>query len=256
MIDDKSLQDWLFGKGYLAAQPDGIWGPKSAAAATQMLIALRVNVTGWNADRQKIAINQAMLADLGLLHGAIDGLYGPDTQQAVESWQDHDRSRVFMPEGHPVGFFPRERDCLTYYGPPGENHIKMMLPYPMRLAWDKSVTIRTIAINAKCAKSANRALTSALSYYGGEKIRQLGLDLYGGCYANRPKRGASTLSMHAYACAIDIDPEHNQLRWGRDKARMAQPEYQPFIDAWEAEGWVSLGRSRNYDWMHFQAARL
>jgi hypothetical protein len=37
---------------------------------------------------------------------------------------------------------------------------------------------------------------------------------------------------------------------------MAQPEYAPFLDLWEAEGFVSLGRARNFDWMHVQAARL
>ncbi len=28
------------------------------------------------------------------------------------------------------------------------------------------------------------------------------------------------------------------------------------IEIFENEGWVSLGNSRNYDFMHFQAARL
>ena len=40
------------------------------------------------------------------------------------------------------------------------------------------------------------------------------------------------------------------------RPRLAQPDGETFWKLWEDEGWVSLGRARNYDWMHVQAARL
>jgi hypothetical protein len=49
---------------------------------------------------------------------------------------------------------------------------------------------------------------------------------------------------------------HNKLQWGRDRAAFASAEYDAWWRTWEAEGWVSLGRTRNYDWMHVQAARV
>jgi hypothetical protein len=69
-------------------------------------------------------------------------------------------------------------------------------------------------------------------------------------------RGGSSLSTHAFACALDINPEQNQLRWGSDKAKMAHSDCKAFLDAFETQGWISLGRERNFDWMHIQAARL
>jgi hypothetical protein len=62
--------------------------------------------------------------------------------------------------------------------------------------------------------------------------------------------------MHSWGIAIDFDPMRNQLKWGRDKARLAKPDAKKFWQAWERQGWVSLGRRKNYDWMHVQAAEL
>lgn len=61
---------------------------------------------------------------------------------------------------------------------------------------------------------------------------------------------------HAWGLAIDWDPAHNKLKWGRDRARLARPEYDTWWRLWEEEGWVSLGRTRNFDWMHVQAVKL
>ncbi len=81
-------------------------------------------------------------------------------------------------------------------------------------------------------------------------------DQFGGSLNVRRIRGGKSWSMHSWGIAIDFDPANNQLRWGRDRARFAKPEYEAFWAAWEEEGWVSLGRTRNFDWMHVQAARL
>lgn len=62
--------------------------------------------------------------------------------------------------------------------------------------------------------------------------------------------------MHAYGIAWDFNVARNQLNWTSATAYMAKPDYRAFIDAHYRHGWISLGRERNFDWMHFQAARL
>jgi hypothetical protein len=152
--------------------------------------------------------------------------------------------------------WPRQRECAAYYGKPGTGHSLLDLPYPMRIAWEPHVSIRRITIHEKCAASAARVLERTRAHYGVENIRELGLDLFGGCFNNRPMRGGTALSMHAYACAIDFDPARNLLKWNGRKARLAQPDAARFWEFWEEEGWVSLGRTRDFDWMHVQAARF
>ncbi|WP_347138974.1 hypothetical protein [Paracoccus sp. SSK6] len=51
---------------------------------------------------------------------------------------------------------------------------------------------------------------------------------------------------------MDLDPERNQLRWGRSRASFAKPDYDAFWSIVEGHGGTSLGRKRDYDWMHFQ----
>ena len=85
--------------------------------------------------------------------------------------------------------------------------------------------------------------------------RKLGIDLWGGCLNVRQMRGGSSWSMHSWGIAIDFDPDRNQMEWGRDKARLAKPDCETFWKIWEEEGAISLGRSRNFDWMHVQFAR-
>lgn len=153
--------------------------------------------------------------------------------------------------------WPTQAECRKFYGTPGTGHAKLALPFPMYLAWDKKVELRSFTIHKKCLESAGRAFARiAEAYPDAKQRRDLGIDLFGGCYNNRPMRGGTQLSMHAFACAIDFDPDRNQLKWGKDRARLAKPDAAKFWWAWEQEGWISLGRTRNFDWMHVQAARL
>jgi hypothetical protein len=153
--------------------------------------------------------------------------------------------------------FPTQADCQRFYGAPGTNHMLLTLPYEMTYDDGKKISVvKRITINKKCADSAFRALTQISKEYNAADRKALGLSIFAGCFNNRPMRGGSQPSMHAYACAIDFDPARNQLKWGRDKARLAKPDCEAFWKAWEAEGWLSLGRARNFDWMHVQAARL
>lgn len=259
MIDDRSLQRALADAGFAIGAVDGIWGAASRRAARSFVVERAgVAVTGWSDARVRIAAEQQVMIEAGIDAGPVDGLVGPQTRFAYERRQDlsRDRDPVDADIAHQPARFPRQRDMAGFYGPPGSGHTRLDLPYPMRLAWDPARVVHRIAIHARCARAFEAALANAKAHYGHERLRELGLDRFGGCYADRAMRGGSRLSTHAYAAAIDYDPDRNRLRWGRDEARLARPECARFLDLHEEQGLVSLGRERNFDWMHVQAARL
>ena len=120
----------------------------------------------------------------------------------------------------------------------------------------KSTRVHKITVHKLVADSALQVFQNIAKAYSPAERHSLGIDLFGGSLNVRKMRGGSNYSMHSWGIAIDFDPERNQLKWGRDKARLAQKDCEAFWAAWEEEGWVSLGRTRNFDWMHVQAARL
>lgn len=152
--------------------------------------------------------------------------------------------------------FPRQRDVRAFYGDVGTRQTRIVPPWRMRLAWDKRRYIQRMTLHERCAESALRAMTRVHAHYGDAGIRELGLDLFGGSLNVRRMRGGSRYSMHSWGIAIDFDPERNQLRWNKPRARLSRDDLIPFWEAWEAEGWLSLGRARDFDWMHVQAAVL
>lgn len=152
--------------------------------------------------------------------------------------------------------WPKQSGVRAFYGAPGTNHTTLVLPFPMRLAWDRKHTLVRFTINTKCHDSALRCFNKIRETFSAAEITERGFDLFGGCFNNRPMRGGTQPSMHAYACAIDFDPERNQLKWGREKSRLAKKDCAAFWKIWTDEGWTSLGVSRNFDWMHVQAADL
>lgn len=151
--------------------------------------------------------------------------------------------------------WPRDRrdEMDAFYGTPGSNLVPIAPPYPLRY---EGRVVPTITVNRRIAPAVTRALQAVLDHYGLAKIKSLKLDVYDGCFNNRPKRGGSTLSVHAWAAALDFCAEDNALRQDHRTARFARPEYEAWWRAWEAQGAVSLGRARDYDWMHVQFARL
>lgn len=155
--------------------------------------------------------------------------------------------------------WPRQAEVRAFFGEPGGTDATagmVDLAYPMRVAWDTKQTIRRFRCHRKVEGAFEQIFASTLAHYGLPEIQRLGLDLFGGCYNFRQMRGGSSWSMHSWGIAVDLDPTRNQLKWGRDRAQFAKPEYEMFWRIVEAEGGVSLGRAKNYDWMHFQFARL
>lgn len=143
------------------------------------------------------------------------------------------------------------------YGNPctTSNHVQIELPYPMRLAWDKSVKVNKMTCHKLVAENFKNVFKDLLAHYGLPKLQELGIDLFGGVYNCRPMRGGTQFSTHAYAVAIDLDPERNQLKETSRTARFARPEYNAMHEIFYKNGFVGLGRERNFDWMHFQIAK-
>ncbi|WP_027381883.1 M15 family metallopeptidase [Epilithonimonas caeni] len=145
---------------------------------------------------------------------------------------------------------------ILKYGVPTPNGTGYLttieLPFPLRIAWDKKTSVKKLTCHKAIAEPLKAVFADLLKAYGYEKIKELGIDLFGGCFNFRQMRGGSNYSVHAWGLAIDLDPERNQLKETSKTARFARPEYKQMIDIFYKNGFVSLGREKNYDWMHFQ----
>ena len=147
-------------------------------------------------------------------------------------------------------------ETIKKYGTPndkGTPYLTMLqLPYPMRLAWDTNTSVTRMQCHKLVADNFKSVFDDLLKHYGLSKIQELGIDLFGGCFNYREKRGGSTLSMHSWGIAIDLDPLRNKLKESKKTARFARPEYKPMIDIFYKHGFISLGVEKDFDWMHFQ----
>lgn len=146
---------------------------------------------------------------------------------------------------------------IARYGQPVETGpylVKIDLPYPMRLAWDLKTSVTTLRCHKLEAVRLRQIFVELLLTYKYEKIVELGIDLFGGCFNYRMSRNGAGQSRHSWGTAIDLDPERNKMSETHKTARFARPEYADMIDIFEENGWLSLGRERDYDWMHFEAA--
>ena len=143
---------------------------------------------------------------------------------------------------------------VAFYGNVGENQTKLTLPYPMCLAWDTSKTVNSITCHTKVHDSLEKILADIFALYGNniDEVRKARMDIFGGCLNVRKVRGGTNWSIHSWGTAIDLDPDHNTMTMPRTQATMPIE----VITIFENEGWVSMGDSRNYDYMHFQAAIL
>lgn len=153
--------------------------------------------------------------------------------------------------------FPTQSGVTAFYGSVGTNQTIIALPFPFRIAWDLADTVQRTSCHAKVATPMKNIWQRMLDHYGYDQIKALRLDVFGGCLNPRLMRGSKTQwSMHSWGIAWDVDPDRNQYKWGRDKATMDEAAYKPFWDIVYDEGAISLGIERNFDWMHFQFARL
>lgn len=135
------------------------------------------------------------------------------------------------------------------------NLVAIVPPYRMVLAWDIKKPVKTIRVHKRCAESLSRVLAGILAHYGRQAaIEKARLHLYGGAYNFRLMRGGSSLSIHSWGAAIDLDPETNWF--GRKYSERAGMMPMAVVKLFEAEGWTWGGPWSKGDAMHFQAANL
>lgn len=243
---------------------DGIVGEQTLNA----LLFIEQIDNSWSMRRQIIGYIQYLAATEGINSGIIDGFYGPQTEYGYEQlkeklsgketkpWRDDEGKGSGKTIGGSQWPIQTQSELEKFYGPVGKNQVKTKIPYTMRLAWNKSQKVNHITCHEKVADSLVTVLEDVQKEYSASDIKSLGLDLFAGGLNIRKMRGGSKWSSHSWGIAFDFDSERNQLRWGKDKAQFAKPEYEKWWECWEKQGAVSLGRAKNYDFMHVQFCRV
>jgi hypothetical protein len=265
------IQSALKEKGIYLGKIDGIRGEKTNGAIHTFLLGMSSKIEDeewikWSAKRKAVASLQLLCLEKNIETGKIDGLYGPQTEAASELLTQLNTSagiqRGFgdiIPIRENPHDFPIEnkQSLVEYYGPPCEIQlVRVRCPWQLRLDWSLSETTRNISIHEQLSDSLSLILDKVYAHYGEEGIKKHGLYRYGGSYNCRQKRGStSSWSTHAWGVSIDWYPSKNKLKWRSDRASLARPELDYWWETWEREGWLSLGRSEDRDWMHVQAAR-
>lgn len=220
----------------------------------------------WSSSRKAVAYLQLLCHEQTIDAGTIDGLYGPQTETASYQLKVYYTSGV-LPRGFgdivPIRANPHEfpvenqADLISYYGSPGEiSLVQIPCPWRLSLDWDLEKTTSKITIHEKLGDSLTSILEKIYLAYGQNRIKEYGLDRYGGSYNHRKKRGSLfAWSTHAWGIAIDWYPSRNKLKWDHEMASLSHPDLDEWWMIWEEEGWLSLGRTENRDWMHVQAAK-
>lgn len=287
-MDVSTIQRELSGLGFYAGPFDGVHDERTDDAIEGFLRSQQVeHFEDWPDKRQQLAALQAITRLRGIEVGKIDGLMGPQTRHAidvydararngwqpvaaVEAWRDDPALTPPVEPSHPLpgpsaklkpppipgGAWPKQSRMTEFFGAVGTRQATLLFPFQMRLAWDPDTAVRKASCHTKCKEHFEFIWESTLKHYGLAEIKRLRLDLYGGLLNVRKMRGGSAWSMHAWGTAQDVDPDRNQLKWGRDRATLSRSDYDPFWSIVYATGAISLGRERNYDFMHFQLALL
>ena len=168
-----------------------------------------------------------------------DGFWGPKSTRAAQK-----HLRRMMPDPNP---WPRSNQSALrgFYGPPGNEAriVNFVPPVPMRL-YDGTQEVRTIRCHERVAESLQRALVGAFEA-SPEFVRR-----FFGCYVNRPMRGGSLPSLHAYGAAIDLSASTNRLHQHWPTSADMPIEV---MEAFAREGWTAAGAFWSRDAMHFQA---
>lgn len=147
------------------------------------------------------------------------------------------------------------KELISKYGTPnaeGTYLTRIDLPYPMTLSWDRDKTVTKMSCHKLVADKFKAVFEDVLKEYGIAKIKELEIDVFGGCFNFRKMRGGTELSRHCWGVAIDLNPDENTLKMPYLKSQFAKPEYNKLHAIFEKHGFENLGKVKGYDSMHWQ----
>lgn len=136
---------------------------------------------------------------------------------------------------------------INYYGDPQDtdwfkdNIIVCHLPFSLRQSWN-GVRIDRFHVHKFIMEAMRDALLEIDAYGGMVFLRQHDLDMWGGVYSDRNKRGSNIPSTHSFGIAIDYCPDLGPLK---EPSRM--PSF--IVEAFSSRGFENIKN----DGMHFQA---
>lgn len=214
---------------------DGLWGPNTMKAIAKAL--------GCEATNK--AIQQAVGT-------TADGVIGNATLTAIAKKLNVSEPEVTTTVSSNTKWPTQAeiRKGTSIFGKRGAIPLKKITP-PYTLYYDGK-PLSAISVHEKIADAVLEVLNKVLKHYGAEKIHQLKLDRYDGCYNDRSTRSGSLPSMHSWAIAIDWDAADNGNLVKAPKALFSHDEYKYWIQAWKEAGFTG-GFDWNRDWMHVQA---
>lgn len=216
----------------VGAKADGIWGPM-----TRFAVSVRLEC-----EDSHIAIQTTVGT-------TPDGKIGAKTLSAILDRLGVQPTTAVKAKNN----WPTQaeiRSGKSIFGKRGNPPTKKIVP-PYTLYYDGK-PLSAISVHEKIADSVLEVLNKVLKHYGSEKIHQLKLDRYDGCFNDRSTRSGSLPSMHAWAIAIDWDAADNGNSVKAPKALFSRPEYAYWIQCWKDAGFTG-GFDWDRDWMHVQA---
>lgn len=174
-----------------------------------------------------------------------DGFWGPVSMEACKA-----HLRKLMPQTNP---WPKadQASLRSFYGQPGDESNLVPIEFPFPMLYDGKRVLRS-RCHRKVRDSLLRVLQAMVRKHGGERSVMEAAEDYGGIYNFRNKRGGTSLSVHAWGAAIDLDADDNSFR---NNWPMQADMPLEVMEEFAKEGWVAAGAFWGYDAMHFQATR-
>lgn len=169
-----------------------------------------------------------------------DGHFGP---KSITAAVEYLISKMPKPNPWPG---TSQKQLREFYGEPGDesNIVHLDVSPDLGIRYDGSLVTR-IRCHKKVAESLHRILVKVATSIYKEILAE-----YAGCFNDRPMRGGTLPSLHAWGAAIDLHPDGNENKTHWPDAAIMPLEV---MEIFAEEGWTSAGVFWSRDAMHMQA---